>query len=146
MPRGKTNKEFDIKERVKHATSMSVSLDSNDSDTFPRCVVYALRLIDERKGTNERDGQVYQTLLRSWRKAYSQEIKQRATNLTLKLGIQSPPTQSDWEKVGEFLKNVSRLQVIVESFLWLFNIDIPVPHTVQCASEHERIVHCARQV
>ena len=88
MPRGKTNKEFDIKERVKHATSMSVSLESNDSDTFPRCVVYALRLIDGRRGTNERDGQVYQTHLRSWRKAYSQEIRQRAAQLTLKLGIQ----------------------------------------------------------
>src|SRR5579862_9689725 len=99
MPRGKTNKDFDIKERVKHATSMSVSLESNDDDTFPRCVVYALRVIDERRGIKERDGLAYQTLLRSWRKAYSQEIKHRAANLTLKLGIQSPPTSSDWEKV-----------------------------------------------
>src|SRR5205085_9521693 len=105
MPRGTINKEFNLKERVKHATSMSVSLESNDNDTFPRCVVYALRLIDERRGVKERDGQVYQTMLRSWRKPYSQEIKQRADRLTSMLGIYSPPTQSDWEKVGEFLKN-----------------------------------------
>src|SRR5687768_16459650 len=115
MPRGKTNKEFNIKERVKHATSMSVSVESNDNDTFPRCVVYALRLIDERRGIKERDGQVYQTLLRSWRKSYSQEIKQRADHLTLTLGIQSPPTQSDWEKVGEFLKRQAiRLFIITQ--------------------------------
>jgi len=142
MPRGKTNEEFNIKERVKHATSMSVSLESNDSDTFPRCVVYALRLIDEKRGTNERDGQVYQTLLRSWRKAYSQEIKQRAARLTLMLGLHSPPTQCDWEKVGEFLKSQAiRLFIITQRGKLAFDSGF-----IQDNGEYVALIYNDRQV